>query len=191
MNKKIFVHSCCTACASHVFSELEKAGFKVVAFFYNPEVEETLEYNQRKVGLVEYCQKNKIEFIEEGHIPSEFPNLTSSFKDPTSIKYISDKERYRRKRCTLCNSLVIQKTIEQAKKRRIKYFTTTLLCSPYKNHDEIIEISNEEALDYGVNFYYQDFRKGYWKGRNYARNNNVHLPSYCGCVESQKERRLE
>lgn len=191
MSKKIFVHSCCTACASHVFSELEKAGFRVVAFFSNPEVEDTLEYNQRRDGLIEYCQKNKIEFVEESHSPDEFPSLTSPFKDSTSIKYISDKERYRRKRCTLCNSMVVQKTIEQAKKRRIKYFTTTLLCSPYKNHDEIVEISNEKALDYGMNFYYQDFRKGYWKGRNYARNNSVHLPSYCGCLESQKERRLE
>ncbi len=191
MSKKIFVHSCCTACASHVFSELEKVGFKVVAFFYNPEIDEAQEYNQRKQGLIEYCLNNKIEFVEANYDPSDFSNLTNPFKDPASMKYISDKERYRRKRCFLCNSMVMQKTIEQAKKRRIKYFTTTLLCSPYKNHDEIVEISNEIALDYGVNFYYQDFRKGYWMGRNYARNHGVSLPAYCGCLESLKERRLE
>jgi predicted adenine nucleotide alpha hydrolase (AANH) superfamily ATPase len=87
--------------------------------------------------------------------------------------------------------MLIQKTVEQAKKRKLRYFSTTLLCSPYKNHDEIIEISNERALDYDVNFYYQDFRKGYWSGRNYARNHNVYIPRFCGCVESFKERRLE
>jgi predicted adenine nucleotide alpha hydrolase (AANH) superfamily ATPase len=191
MSKKIFVHSCCAACASHVFSELEKAGFKVVAFFYNPEVDETVEYTRRKQGLIKYCLENKIEFVEGEYLPTDFSDLTTPFKDPASMKYISDKERYRRKRCALCNSMVIQETVEQAKKKRLKYFTTTLLCSPYKNHDEIVEISNEEALDYGINFYYQDFRKGYWKGRNYARNHSIELPSYCGCLESQKERRLE
>jgi predicted adenine nucleotide alpha hydrolase (AANH) superfamily ATPase len=87
--------------------------------------------------------------------------------------------------------MLMQKAIEQARKNKIRYFTTTLLCSPYKNHDEIIEISNEKALDYGVNFYYQDFRKGYWMGRNYARNHNADIPAYCGCLESLKERRLE
>jgi len=191
MSKKVFVHSCCIACASHVFSELEKAGFTVVAFFYHPEIDEVTEYNKRKDDLIQYCQDNKIEFVEEEYTPSDFSDLTKPFKDHNSIKYISDKERYRRKRCTMCNSMVIQRTVEQAKKRRLKYFSTTLLCSPYKNHDEIVEIGNEKALDYGVNFYYQDFRKGYWMGRNYARNHHSYLPSYCGCLESDKERRLE
>lgn len=191
MDKKIFVHACCTACASHVFSQLKKAGFDVVAYFYNPELEDKEEYDRRLDSLKDYCKENDVEIIEgENHL-QDFTDLTNSFKDANSIKYISDKDRYKRKRCYLCNSMLMQKTIEQAKRRRIKYFSTTLLCSPYKNHDEIIEISNEKALDYTMNFYYQDFRKGYWMGRNYARNHQVHIPQYCGCAESMKEGRLE
>lgn len=189
--KKIFVHACCEACASHVFSQLIKAGFEVVAFFYNPEVDDQGEYEKRLNGLRQYCKENKIELVEENFGSTDFYASVAPFKDSSSIKYISDKDRYQRKRCYLCNSLIIEKTIELARKRRIKYFTTTLLCSPYKNHDEIIEVNNEEALNYKINFYYQDFRKGYWMGRNYARKNGAHVPKYCGCLESLKEGRLE
>lgn len=191
MDKKIFVHTCCTACASHSFAQLKKAGFDVIAYFYNPEVDEGTEYQRRLESLRQYCLENKVKLVKEENNASDFVNSIRPYKEPSSLKYISDKERYKRKRCYLCNSIVIQKTIEQAKKHRIRHFSTTLLCSPYKNHDEIIEISNEKALDYNMNFYYQDFRKGYWMGRNYARNHGAYIPSYCGCLESAQERRLE
>lgn len=190
-SKKILVHSCCVACASHVFSQLKRSGFTVIAYFYNPEIEDKEEYERRLSDLQEYCTESKIELISEKYGAKDFSSLTECYKDSTSIKFISDKDRYRRKRCYLCNSMLIQKTIEQAKKRRLKFFTTTLLCSPYKNHDEVVEIANEKALDYHMSFYYQDFRKGYWMGRNYARNHDAHIPAYCGCLESAKERRLE
>jgi len=187
---KILVHTCCTACASHVFSELTKAGFEVTAFFYNPELEQT-EYSQRLLGLRNYCDDNEVKLITPDYKPDEFNNVVAPFRDKNSLKYINELDRFRRRRCLLCNSLVLQKTIEQAKSSKVKFFTTTLLCSPYKNHDEIIEISNDKALDYELNFYYQDFRKGYWKGRNYAKNHQIISPSCCGCADSAKEGRLE
>ena len=189
--RKILVHTCCLACASYVFSQLEKAGFIVVAFFFNPEVDDYGEHRKRLLDLTKYCSENGLELIVPEYNPEEFTGMIMPYKDKNSIKYITDNDRYRRRRCQLCNSMVIQKTVEQAKKNRFKYATTTLLCSPYKDHDAIIEIGNEKSLDYGVSFYYQDFRKGYWTGRNFARNHRGHLPSYCGCLESFKEGRLE
>lgn len=188
--KKILIQTCCVACASHVFKELLKAGFNPVAFFYHPEMEKE-EFGKRLKDLEEYCQKHDYEMIAEEQLPSEFWDKVEPFKDHFSIKYISDKDRYIRKRCHICNSTSIQKTIETAKKLRIRYFSTTLLCSPYKNNEEILSICNEKALDYNLNFYFSDFRKGFWTGRNYARNHNTYISSFCGCNESLKERRLE
>lgn len=190
-NPKIMVHTCCTVCASYVFSQLKKAGFTPIALFYNPEVDLDQEYHRRLADLVSYCKDDGIKLIIPFYDSLEYSEIVESYKDKNSIKYITDKDRYRRRRCLLCNSLVVQKTIEQAKKLRLKYFSTTLLCSPYKDHDELINISNEMSLDYHVGFYYQDFRKGYWMGRNFGRNHNMYIPSYCGCRESDKERRLE
>jgi hypothetical protein len=188
---KIFVQTCCTACLSYVYSQLKLAGFEVISYYFHPEIGSQEEFDQRLTDLRTFCEENKIKLVVTEFQPHEFEKNIIPFKDRTSLKFINDKERYRRRRCQICNSMILQKTIEQAKKLRIKYFTTTLLCSPYKDHSQIIEISNEKSLDYNLNFYYEDFRKGYWKGRNYGRNHDVYLPTHCGCLESLKERRLE
>lgn len=190
-SKKILVHLCCAACASHVLPQLFRDGFKPVAFYSNPEFDQADEYKNRLIDIKKYCEETNVELIVADHAPKEFSDLLAPYKNKESIKYISDKDRYRRKRCNFCNSLMIQKTTEQTKKIKAKFFTTTLLCSPYKDHEEIVRICNERGLDYGLNFYYQDFRKGYWMGRNFARNHQYYIPSFCGCLESQKERRLE
>lgn len=162
-----------------------------MSFFYHPEIENKEEYQRRLGDLERFCKEKTIKLINNDYRPEEFENIVEPFRDKESIKFISDKDRYRRRRCHLCNSLLIQKTVEETRKHRIKYFTSTLLCSPYKDHDLIVEISNEKALDYHLDFYYQDFRKGYWMGRNYARNHQVHIPRFCGCLDSTKEERLE
>jgi len=185
------VHTCCAACASYVFSQLEKAGFEAIALYYNPEVDNEDEYKKRLSDLETYCKEEKIKLIVPEYRSLDYSEIIEPYKNKDSIKYINDKDRYYRRRCRLCNSLIIQKTIEQAKKAHLKYFSTTLLCSPYKDHEDLISIGNEMSLDYHVSFYYQDFRKGYWMGRNFGRNRQIHTPSYCGCQESEKERRLE
>jgi hypothetical protein len=188
--RKILVHVCCAACTSHVFSELRKAGFEPIAFYYNPQIDDE-ESQKRKLDLEKYCQENKYKFIAPEPSPDEFHEMIGPFKDKKSLKYIAETDRYRRRRCVLCNSLLIQRTIEQAKRQKVKFFTTTTLCSPYKNHNEIIDIANDKALDYELNFYYQDFRKGFWMGRNYARNHQIYVSGFCGCDESKIEKRLE
>jgi predicted adenine nucleotide alpha hydrolase (AANH) superfamily ATPase len=87
--------------------------------------------------------------------------------------------------------LAIEVTANICRKKHLKYFTTTLLCSPYKDHDAIIEIASEKAASHHLEFYDQDFRKGYWMGRNYARNHHIYVSGFCGCKESLVERRLE
>ncbi len=170
---------------------LQKNGFEPVCFFDHPEIDDATEFSKRLIGLQEFCDENGLKLIAKDEGIEEFVNLIDPYRDPESLKYISDKDRYRRRRCLLCNTLAVQKTVETAKALKIKYFTTTLLCSPYKDFDQIVEIANEKALDYGLTFYYQDFRKGYWMGRNYARNHEIYAPRYCGCLDSVKEKRLE
>ncbi len=189
--RKILVHVCCAACASHVFFELKKEEFEVVAYFYNPEIHGKSEYQRRLKDVTDYCQEHNITLnVPEYNIQDFFePILPYQAKD--SIKYISDKDRYHRKRCESCINLLIENTVSAAKKSKIKYFTTTMLCSPYKDHNKIWDTAVSLADDKNVNFFYKDFRKGYWNGRNYARNHDMVIPAYCGCNESLNEGRLE
>jgi predicted adenine nucleotide alpha hydrolase (AANH) superfamily ATPase len=189
--KKILVHTCCGACASHVLPRLGKDGFLPIVFFYNPQVENDEDFTGRLLGVKAFCEENDLDLIEAASNHQDIQQAIAPYKDHSSLKYIGDPDRYRRRRCLICNNLLIQKTVEQAKKLRLRHFTTTLLCSPYKSHDDIVELANEISLDYNINFYYSDFRKGYFLGRNYARNHQIHIPPYCGCLESKSERRLE
>jgi len=113
------------------------------------------------------------------------------YMDKTSIKYISDKKRWRRKRCQICISNLLNKTAKEAKKQKTDYFTSTMLVSPYKDHDEIWNKGLEIERINKMNFYYRDFRKGYWTGRNYGRSHKMVIPNYCGCVYSAEEGILE
>jgi hypothetical protein len=189
--RKILAHVCCAACASHVFDELEKENFEIIAYFYHPEVHGVAEYKRRLKDVEKLCQERNIKLITPSYNIQDFFTLLLPYQDTNSIKFISDKKRYRRKRCQLCISLLVNSTIIQVKKMHFKYFTTSMLCSPYKDHDEIWDKCLELATQNKLNLFYKDFRKGYWRGRNYARSHDIIIPSYCGCSESLEEGRLE
>ena len=191
VKEKILVHICCAACFSYVSRILEEEGFSVVGFFYNPSVHGRAEYNLRLEQIKKFCQSNKIKLIVPKYDIQEFLSPIMPFQDKNSIKYISDKKRWKTKRCTICYSMILSMTAREAKKQKFDYFTTTMLTTPYKDHDEIWNIGLELEAENKITFYYKDFRKGYWNGRNYARGHHFSIPTYCGCYYSSEEGRLE
>jgi len=70
-------------------------------------------------------------------------------------------------------------------------FTTTLLVSPYQNHELLKQVGEEMAEKYGVEFLYRDFRPGFREGQNEARQLGLYMQKYCGCVFSEEERYLQ
>lgn len=189
--KKILVHTCCSACFSYVHSILAREGYHVVAFFYNPCTHGRAEYNKRLLDLEHYCEKNKLKLIVPEYDVQEFFAPLMPLQDKSSIKFIKDKKRFRTKRCQFCYNLLLGYTAAEAKKRKFAFFTTTMLTTPYKDHDEIMNIGLELEQESKVKFIYKDFRKGYWQGRNYARSHKMHIATYCGCSYSLQEGLLE
>jgi predicted adenine nucleotide alpha hydrolase (AANH) superfamily ATPase len=188
---KILVHLCCAACASYVFAELEKNGFEIIGFFYNPEVHGLSEYKRRLKDIVELCSERNIKLIVPDYNVSDFFSLLLPFQDTSSIKYISDKSRYKRRRCQTCILMLINRLFEEGKKMKADFVTTSMLCSPFRNHEEIWNTAVDIANSKGLQFLYRDFRKGYWNGRNFARTHDYVIPKYCGCTESLEEGLLE
>jgi len=190
-SKNILVHICCAACFSYVYKILAEKKFKIIGFFYNPQVHGRAEYQSRLKEVKKFCQENSIKLIIPDYDVQEFFKPIMPFQDKTSIKYISDKKRWIMKRCTLCYSIILSQTVKQAKKSAASFFTTTMLTTPYKDHDEIWNIGLELEQESKITFFYQDFRKGYWYGRNFARSHKMVNPTYCGCYYSSEEGRLE
>ena len=67
-------------------------------------------------------------------------------------------------------------------------FTTTLLVSPYQNHEALIEVAKTMAEKYGIEFLYRDFRVGFREGQNKARELGLYMQKYCGCIFSEEDR---
>lgn len=89
-------------------------------------------------------------------------------------------------RCRLCWQLRLGETARFAKENDFEIFTTTLLVSPYQNHEALKETGEECAEEYGVKFYYEDFRKGYQESVSESKKRNIYRQKYCGCLYSMK-----
>jgi predicted adenine nucleotide alpha hydrolase (AANH) superfamily ATPase len=100
------------------------------------------------------------------------------------------EEDVRRKRCAFCYKLRLEKTARLAAEKGYDAFSTTLLISPYQNHDLIRQTGVELASVYGIEFLYRDFRPLFRQGREQARAAGYYMQKYCGCIFSEEERYL-
>ena len=69
-----------------------------------------------------------------------------------------------------------------------QYYSTTLLISPYRNHELLRRLGEEYGVLYGVRFAYLDLRPGFKTGQESARQAGLYMQKYCGCIYSEKER---
>ena len=78
-----------------------------------------------------------------------------------------------------------------AKENGFDTISTTLLVSPYQNHEALIEVAKFMAKKYEVEFLYRDFRVGFREGQNKARELGLYMQKYCGCIFSEEDRYLK
>ena len=67
-------------------------------------------------------------------------------------------------------------------------FTSSLFISPYQQHELMRDVAYRAGEEYGVQFYYQDFRPMFRDGQTRARELGFYIQKYCGCVFSEQER---
>lgn len=173
VGRNILLHTCCAPCLIYPLELLRSKGFKVTGLFYNPNIHPVLEYNERKKAIS--LLDPGIEVIYPDYLPREFlqaVNLNEEFP----------------KRCAICWRQRLTKTADIAQKKGFKYFSTTLLVSPYQDHELLKKIGNDIAQETGVEFYYTDFRPGFRKAREEARAKGIYMQKYCGCIYSDIER---
>jgi len=91
-------------------------------------------------------------------------------------------------RCIQCYRMRLYPTAELARKLGADAFTTTLLISPYQNHELLVRVAEEAAGAAGVPFAYYDFRSGYRESVRLSREMGLYRQPYCGCIFSEEER---
>ena len=179
---KLLLHCCCAPCSVSCVSSLRAEQTEPHLFWYNPNIHPCTEYKSRRDCLNEFAKSEKLALtsVDEYGL-REFLNEVYS-QNSDSIAHPQ--------RCKKCYRMRLEKTAFFAKQEGFSAFSTTLLISPYQNHDEIKRAGEETAEKYGVEFLYRDFRPLFREGQTNARAANMYMQKYCGCVFSEEERYL-
>ena len=172
MNAKLLLHTCCAPCLIGTLPSLEN--FDLSCFWYNPNIHPFTEYKSRLGALIYYTSENNINLIIR-----DYYGLVEFAKN-----VIYDLNE----RCVYCYESRIKETAEYAKSNGFDMFSTTLLVSPYQNHEKIRETCGKYAEEYKIKFFYGDFRANFREGQKSARENNIYMQKYCGCIFSEEER---
>lgn len=177
MAEKILVHVCCAPCFVAPYKHLSQKDFDIHAFWYNHNIHPYTEYLKRLETLQEFTKTEEIPLI---------------LKDEYELEKFLRASVYREgDRCRSCYYERLKYSAIIAKKGKFDYFTTTLLYSKFQKHKLIREIGEALAKEYGVKFYYDDFRE-YWKeGINLSKEMGMYRQQYCGCIYSEKERYMK
>jgi hypothetical protein len=170
----LLLHACCGPCATYTVKSLRERGFEVAAFWYNPNIHPFTEHKRRLEAMQAFAQKANLPLIiGEGY---------------DMIQYFRAVVGHEKDRCVDCYRLRLSKTAIVAQEKGFDAFTTTLLISPYQKHDLLKEISQELGKERGVDFYYEDFRVGFWESQHMAKELELYRQPYCGCLYSEWER---
>ena len=147
----------------------------MTAFWYNPNVQPYKEFEARLGAFHQVCEA-------EG-----FPTVVDDTYDPERwLRGALDAEN----RCDLCFRDRLGHTAAAAADGGFGAFTTTLLASPYQDHDLARRAGEEAAIEAGVAFLYRDFRDGWKEARRRTFELEVYRQKYCGCVFSERDRWL-
>lgn len=172
---KLLLHTCCAPCSVYCIKSLREEKIEPTVYWFNPNIHPYIEYKARRDTLKEYTKTIGVEAIfEENYGLKEFcKNVIDDLNNRCS-KY--------------CYRVRLEQAAKYAKENGYDAFTTTLLVSPYQNHEMLIQVGEEMAEKYNITFLYRDFRPGFREGQAEARALGLYMQKYCGCIFSEESR---
>jgi predicted adenine nucleotide alpha hydrolase (AANH) superfamily ATPase len=171
---KLMLHACCGPCMTIFDKYFKEKSIDYSVYFYNPNIHPYKEYIKRMNTLKEYADSCGVEsIIDESFMQSEWENKYNELPDT--------------ERCRRCYEIRIDKAAVKASKLGFTHFTTTLLVSPYQNHNMIRDICERNAKKHKIEFFYNDFRESFREGQQIAMENDLYRQKYCGCIYSFRE----
>jgi epoxyqueuosine reductase len=173
----ILLHICCGPCLIYPFGRLKDRGFQISGFYYNPNLYPPDEYHRRLEALKFLAKEFSLEVEYPEHRGADFFSAIESQEEPP---------KQEAQRCLICWSLRLRKTAQQAKKSGFAAFSTTLLVSPYQDHDLLKQLGRQIGQETGIEFYYEDFRPGFKQAQAEAKAKGIYRQKYCGCKYSMR-----
>lgn len=171
---EILLHICCAPCTIYPYFHLQEEGIEPRGFFYNPNIHPFQEYRKRFDAVKDFSGRVGLEV---------------SYRDEYDLDlFLALIVKQGMHRCEQCYRMRLSAAAAAAKALGLKAFTTTLLYSKYQKHDLIAGIGREVAGHSGIEFYYDDFRRGWREGVVESKAMGLYRQQYCGCIYSELER---
>ena len=172
--EKILLHSCCAPCSVYCVDTLRREGFEPTSLWFNPNIHPYTEYKARRDTLISFGEMVGMEVkVLENYGLRDF------------VKAVADRID---NRCGYCYEIRLETAAKYAAENGFSKFTTSLLISPYQNHELLKQTGEKMGEKYGVEFVYRDFRVGFREGQAKARELGLYMQKYCGCIFSEEER---
>ncbi|MDR1043517.1 MAG: epoxyqueuosine reductase QueH [Candidatus Adiutrix sp.] len=176
--EKLFLHVCCGPCAAYPLEWLrsQRPGMKLELWYYNPNVHPRGEFNRRRDSLA---------FLAAHH------GLAVDFSAPYDARdFLAELGPNPRapERCRLCYARRFELAAREAAARGHTALASTLAYSRRQKPDLIVEEGRRAAAAHGLDFFYEDWRSGWRRGHEIARELGLYRQNYCGCLFSELER---
>jgi tRNA A37 threonylcarbamoyladenosine dehydratase len=170
---RLLLHCCCAPCSSSCLPALRAEGIEPDLFWYNPNIHPCGEYTLRRDCLVNFADSENLKLT-----------IIDEYGLETFLNEVFPQDE---RRCLKCYAMRLEKAALAAAKNGYDAFSTTLLVSPYQDHDAIRRIGAQIAEKHGVEFFYRDFRPHFREGQAKARAAGFYMQKYCGCIFSEEE----
>ena len=171
---RLLLHICCAPCSVYCIDVLRSEGIEPVGFWYNPNIHPYQEYKARRDTLEAYAASIGLELrMHDEYGLRPFVQAVAGDIDH---------------RCGYCYRVRMEETARYAAEHGFTHFATTLLVSPYQNHEGIRAAGEAAGEAHGVAYLYRDFSPGFREGQAKARALGLYMQKYCGCVFSEEDR---
>ncbi len=174
--KSVLLHICCGVCASYPVLRLQSEGYRVLGFFYNPNIQPQEEYTRRLAVALKVACTLTYELLTGAYEPEKW------FQAVKGLEHEPEGAT----RCSVCFKVRMEEAHRKARQLGIPYFATTLSISPHKQSREINALG---SLIDPAGFLEYDFKKqdGFKKATAFAKTHSLYRQNYCGCIFSRNQ----
>ncbi|MBI5869600.1 MAG: epoxyqueuosine reductase QueH [Actinobacteria bacterium] len=175
----MLLHICCAPCSTATIEAWRADAAELTGVFFNPNIHPFSEHQRRYETLLDYAGKTGIPLIGE-----------PLYDVAGWLRQVHGKEE-KGVRCRICISQRLRNTAELGAAAGLDAFSTTLLISPWQEHEIIREEGERAAAEFGIEFRYRDLRPAYRRSAELSREAGLYRQKYCGCIFSEAEAAAE
>jgi predicted adenine nucleotide alpha hydrolase (AANH) superfamily ATPase len=172
-SNRLLMHICCAPCSGALLQRLGEEGQKITGFWFNPNIHPVEEWKRRRGSVADMSALIGLPML-----------WTEDFQQAAWQERWKPGEAGR---CGFCYDARMEETASMASREGFTAFSTSLLISPYQNHEAVRKAGEKASERHGIPFLYRDFRPLYREGQNLARARGWYMQKYCGCVLSYAE----